>query len=800
MSVGKQMRNKVISNYKFLLVFWSIVVLVAVPFAPRFLDNVELSFDAPEGTDAANARKLVEQEFPESQNSNHILLIQMQDGSSVLNSAVATFTLAFATEAITSAVLNPYVQAESILGYFTINGTALDFVYPELKSQFLSTDLKTTYILVETADAGDTELAVDLHLEIKEIVDDLSFSDLELIFTGMAAIQHDTSEGLAQDMERIDMITIPLIIIALAILFRNPRLVFLPLLGIVMTLIIAFAIMGIIAESVSIMSFVPNVMISLGLGIGVDYSLFLLSRFQEERRQKAEVPKAIEEMLTYAGHTITVSGLTLAVAFFGLIIFPVPALSSVGIAITVTVLVSLAVNLTFVPALLRLAGHKLTPYKEESGKGGTSVPARSYWRSVARFSSKNAIPILILVGLAIIPVSIQVLRMNQTQNISDFVPEGSEAREGLDILRNDFSSGITAPISIIIKTSTANEVWSSSFFNASQELIEAIIATGKAQPAAILSHTWLRGEQVNYSLALDAVALFPLGEAERNLTLATYSPERQSELAIYLNIAPQFFSENSQSALIQVILSVEPFSEEAREWVRTMRSEIIPGVAGLSAYEVGLAGATAESNDMVDRTFDLFPLMILFVLIVIALLVGVMYRSVLIPIRLLATILLTISFIYGLSVLFFEEHWGEIFRSSISQNEGLFWMVPVMSFSILIGLGMDYDLFILGRIKEEVWKGKPTREAIADALEHTGGVVTGAAAIMVIAFGGLMLSSSMLLVEFGFVLALAVAIDATVVRTFLVPAIMSLAEQTNWWPTTPPPLAVSSSGAETPKR
>ncbi len=95
---------------------------------------------------------------------------------------------------------------------------------------------------------------------------------------------------------------------------------------------------------------------------------------------------------------------------------------------------------------------------------------------------------------------------------------------------------------------------------------------------------------------------------------------------------------------------------------------------------------------------------------------------------------------------------------------------------------MDYDLFILGRIREGVWKGKNTRDAIADALEHTGGVVTGAAAIMVIAFGGLMLSSTLVLIEFGFILAVAVAIDATIVRTFLVPAIMSLAEKTNWWP------------------
>jgi uncharacterized membrane protein YdfJ with MMPL/SSD domain len=166
--------------------------------------------------------------------------------------------------------------------------------------------------------------------------------------------------------------------------------------------------------------------------------------------------------------------------------------------------------------------------------------------------------------------------------------------------------------------------------------------------------------------------------------------------------------------------------------------------------------------------------------------VGVMYKSIFVPIRLLAMILLRISFIYGLAVLFFEDHWRKSSDRPSGDVNGLFFMIPVMTFSILIGLGMDYDLFILGRIREEVWKGKPTEEAIADALDHTGGVVTGAVLLMVIAVGGLMLSGSLVLVELGFILAIAVAMDATVVRAFLVPAIMSLAEKTNWWPSIPP--------------
>jgi RND superfamily putative drug exporter len=558
-------------------------------------------------------------------------------------------------------------------------------------------------------------------------------------------------------------------------------LTFIPLLGILMTLLISFSILGLLATNVTILNIVPNVMLSLGLGIGVDYSLFLLSRFNEERKKNVDVPEAIDSMLTHAGHTILVSGLTLAISFTGLIIFPISVFSSVGIAITITVLVSLAINLTFVPALLRFAGRWLTPYKQTDVKS-TSKENSSYWKNFANFSTKYAIPILVIITIIAIPVSVQTFNMTQSLDTFEMLPENLESREGYEMLLNEFDAGLISPMTMVFKSSDINGVWSEEFFNTSQELIQDMINTGDVDGEKIMCHTWMRGEAIPYPLASAAMYIATLNETEKMAALAYYPAETHTVLLLYPAFATEFVNENGSIAILPIVLSIDPFSPEAHDWIIDVRDNILPSFNEFESYDIHIGGLSATLVDVSEVTYSYFPIMILTVLLLIAFLVGFMYKSVFVPIRLLATILLTISFNYGLAVLFFEGHWGAFLKPSINDLTGLFFMVPVMTFSILIGLGMDYDLFILGRIKEGVWNGKSTKEAIADALHHTGSVVTGAALIMVLAFGGLMLSSSMMLVELGFLLAIAVAIDATIVRILLVPAIMSLAEKTNWWP------------------
>jgi RND superfamily putative drug exporter len=801
MGSSQRMRKLVVSKYKIIFVFWGVILLLGLRMSMMLMDEVELNVEAADGTDAAKARKVVEEEFPESKNSAHVLLIQMKDGSSVLNPIVAQFTFDFVTEAFANKHLSQYLTPESAQGYYLVNGSIIDQTDPTIKQQFVSGDNTVTIMLVNTQDNGEMDLAMELSQEIKKVIEKVSPPELEVLMTGFPTLMEDAIAGIERDMMLIDLVTIPLIIVALAILLRNRRLVIIPLIAIAITLGISFGIMVVLSQNdvLTITSIIPNIMMSLGLGIGVDYSLFLLSRFKEERENGRDVVSSIDEMLTHAGHTITVSGLTLVVAFMGLVIFPFEFLSSVGVAIAIVVLVSLAVNLTFVPALLKVLGEKVTPSNKKSEANQSKVEGltlkRSYWRSIARFSSKNAIPILFIAAIIAIPVSYQTLNMTQTFDSVELVTEGYDSKTAMKLLYEKFPAGLLAPVTIVLKGDNTANVWSEEFFGVTQQFIGELVAMDEVDPQLVASHTYMAGHLFDYAFASQVMTHFSitLEDCQNTLLSAGHPAEYVSSFLLYHSMAPAYTSADSQSARILVYLKIDPSSEAARNWVKKVRSDVGSSIEGLDNYDIHVAGWSAETLDVTENTYELFPFMILFVVLAIFMLVGVMYRSVFAPIRLLATIFLTISWIYGLSVLFFEDHWGELIRPSISDLNGVYWAVPILTFSVLIGLGMDYDLFILGRIREEVWKGKSTTEAIADALDHTGSVVTGAAAIMAIAFGGLFLSGQIAVAEFGFILALAVILDATVVRTFLVPAIMSLAEKTNWWPSNPPSAATYSS-------
>lgn len=275
------------------------------------MDEVELNLEAADGTDAAKARKIVEEEFPESKNSAHVLLIQMRDGSSVINPIVEQFTTDFVTEAFANSYLSKYLTQESVQGYYLVKGSIIDQTDPTIKQQFVSGDNSVTIMLVNTQDSGEIDLAMELSHEIEKVTEKVSPPELDVMMTGFPTLMDDAIEGVERDMMLIDLVTIPLIIVALAILLRNRRLVIIPLIAIAVTLGISFGIMVVLSQNdvVSITSVVPNIMMSLGLGIGVDYSLFLLSRFKEERENGRDVVSSIDEMLTHAGHTITVAQL-----------------------------------------------------------------------------------------------------------------------------------------------------------------------------------------------------------------------------------------------------------------------------------------------------------------------------------------------------------------------------------------------------------------------------------------------------------------------------------------------------------
>jgi len=239
-------------------------------------------------------------------------------------------------------------------------------------------------------------------------------------------------------------------------------------------------------------------------------------------------------------------------------------------------------------------------------------------------------------------------------------------------------------------------------------------------------------------------------------------------------------------ALVTLSVDFDPLGDQATRWIAKARASMarFQATSAAQGYEFYLYGVTVLVQDSVDQIYELFPFEIALTGAVVVLVVAVVFRSAFLPLRLALTLALPLTFVFGLAVLFFEGGWV---WPAVS---GLYWLTPVMSFSILVGLGLDYDIFLYSRIYEYRLEGYSDRAAIAHGVYKTGGIITAAGIIMAIAFAGLLASSEMALNQFGFMLCVAVLVDTFVVRTLVVPAMMQLAGSRNWWPGKVPPGTV----------
>ncbi|MFV2016434.1 MAG: MMPL family transporter, partial [Candidatus Heimdallarchaeota archaeon] len=332
-----------------IIIAWTVIGLgLTALFAGNFFNVTTDNFEPPEGTEAYEANNLLREYFSEREDQISHILVANNPDTSIISNQFANFTIDV-TNYIKTLYNSRLVSAQ---GYFLFAGTELD----DFKDGFLSKDLSTSIIILNID--GDSELQNEATHDIRKYIESYGDLSFDVYTVGFGELQADTDESIERDLARIDAIVVPIVFIALLILLRNYRYFPITLAPIVITIGLTFAALErlVVATGIEIQSFVPSVIISMTLGIGVDYSLFLLSRFREERLKGESVENSVVKMLKHAGHTVFTSGLTLTIALIGLVFFPITILSSVGIAISVAILILLAINLTLTPALLLYIG------------------------------------------------------------------------------------------------------------------------------------------------------------------------------------------------------------------------------------------------------------------------------------------------------------------------------------------------------------------------------------------------------------------------------------------------------------
>jgi uncharacterized membrane protein YdfJ with MMPL/SSD domain len=543
------------------------------------------------------------------------------------------------------------------------------------------------------------------------------------LVTGAPALQHDLDPIVSSDLRRAELIALPIALAVLVALLGFSAAVLIPFLFAAATIAGALAAVYALAHAMAMATYVTNLIVLIGLGLAIDYSLLVVHRYRVELPESDSREEAVARTMATAGRAVAFSGLAVAIGLSALLFVPVPFIRSLGMGGLLVPLVSLVGVATLQPVLLAALGGSGSP---------ATAPAEGWrWHGLARVVTGR--PRLVLsLGLAIlVPAAVAATTLDVTPGSISSIPGRSESVRGFELLRKRLGPGIVAPTQVLIDTGRPG---------------------GARTPAA--------------------------RAAIRRLVDAT-APDREVQAVAYGKRKP-YVDSSGRYANVVVVGLHDYGAPETRRLVVRLRNDLIPG-AGLPAGTVVVAGgAPAQGVDFVNRSYDAFPWLVLAVLLVTFVTLAYAFRSLVLPLQAVLLNLLSVAAAYGLLALVVQHGVGAGLLG-IEQSDAVEAWVPIVLFALLFGLSMDYEVFIVAPMREARDAGDDTGRAVRHGLVRTGRIVTAAALIMVAVFSGFVAGRVPGLQQFGLGLALGILLDATIVRMLLVPALIVLTGRANWW-------------------
>lgn len=638
----------------------------------------------------------------------------------------------------THGIDNPRLLPDSVTKNMVSNNTTLFVVS-------LDADDIADQLLVE----GDVGVLRGIISDVKEKGD---FTDVRAYVTGDGAMNADTDNASTADMENIDKYTILLVMVLLLYYFRSVLTPFVPLVAIGIAIAVTFGVIGLVSHFVSLYYIVELFTLVIMLGAGIDYCVFLLSRYAEERREGAGVKAAVITTVEHAGKSIVSSGLTAALGFGSLILTGSGMFLSMGLGVAIGLLISVAMTVTLIPAVLTIVGDRIFwPNKIHNTRKNATFTG--IWGGIVEKVVRHPVLIVVLAVLLTIPAIALTTELQTGMDIVQMLPGNVESKIGFSLLQDSMGSGamtrtmITVTLPVYINDTSGNR---------SQEALDRIEAISArvanvSDVDRVYSLTRPDGERINYT------------------DLDGYSGMEKQYYETYMD---NNTGRDNRTTLIYASFKGSPYSNEALDSIDQMRAALQNNSSGaLQGAEIHVGGATALNKDIVGTMTSGFYVVLPIVVIGIIIILLVLLKSALTPLRIVLTLGTSIIWTIAAFVLVFQLHLHSI----------MIFMLPIMLFISLMGMGVDYDIFLVTRIREEKLKGLSNRDAIVKAVDRTGTIITMCGAIMAGAFGTLMLSDQMMMQQIGFILFVAVAIDATVMRLMIVPAIMTLMGEYNWW-------------------
>ena len=549
--------------------------------------------------------------------------------------------------------------------------------------------------------------------------------------TGQAAIQHDLDPIFNEDLRKGEfLIAIPIALGILLLVFGLSWAVTIPLLFAACTIMGTLGLVYLFAHWLTMATYVTNLVQLIGLGIAIDYSLLIVYRFREELHRHDSKDDAIVRTMATAGRAVVFSGATVAIGLALLLFMPSPFMRSMGIGGFLIPLVSIAAAVTLQPALLSLYGRKgvrraaVFRRVRDSGR-------RGFWERLATSIMRRPVAFLAAGTALLVATAVPVFALQLTPGSAEGIPKHPQAVRGFDILKSAVGAGALSPTQIVIDSGRSGGA--------------------TAQPVQ---------RSINRMLA--GVGRDP------EVRFVRYEPR------------PPWLDPSGRYAQVVVAGEHEYGDEAAQSFVHRLRDHLIPAARWPAGVRVLAGGGPPQGVDFIDRSYAVFPWLVLGVLALTYLLLLRAFRSLILPLKAVLLNLLSVATAYGALVVVFKWGVGNSLWGLYQFPQVEAW-IPIFLFAMLFGLSMDYEVFLVSRMREAWDETHDNKRAVALGLERTGRIVTAAAVVMVAAFSGFIAGRVVGLQEFGFGLAVAIFVDATIVRALLVPSLMALFGRYNWW-------------------
>lgn len=707
----------------FVIAIWSLGLLASLPFIPQLSSALNVGGFSSERTEAAQARAVLARELGNSPST--MLVIYSSD------SLLAT------SPEFVSAVERSLMHVRRL-------PQVEDVLLPSVAAGMVSEDLHTAYALVgltlSPEEAQQIVPAFEAALTPQE--------ELKTSVAGSPAFYRDIETVSQRDLRRAEIIVFPIALVALLVVFGSVVAASVPLIvgGLSVAMVLGSLFLATRFTDLSI--FVLNLATMLGLGLAVDYSLFVTSRFREElQRTNNDVPRAVERTVETAGQAVFFSGTTVLIGLLGLSLFEFMFLRSVGIAGVIVVAWSTIAALTLLPAILAVLGPLIDRY---SFRWRVQPGARTsgFWVRLSTAVMARPIAFLIPTLAVLLLLGLPFRHANISSPDATILPRDLPSRQAFDQLVTEFGAGEISPFVIVIDA--PGRIWSPATLGQIHRLVVRLEADSRvSRVQSVVSPYFSENNAI-------AVAAARRWLEDRGVTTGL------DRLA------------SSNAAVVLAYAPFLPSDDRSKDLLRELRSLDLPGM------EILVTGGTADIVDSVNAMYADFPKAVALIVAATYLVLLLLFRSLLLPLKAILMNALSILASYGALVWVFQD--GNLSQWMGFSPQGFVEAsLPIIMFCVLFGLSMDYEVFLLSRIREEWLRTGDNTRAVAEGMQRSGRIITSAALIVVVVTASFVTADVVIIKALGFGIALAVFLDATIVRALLVPSTMKLLGDWNWW-------------------